>query len=92
MKDLLKKLADAHGVSGFEDEVRNIMIDELRDYVDDVVVDEMGNVIATRNGKPDGKRIMLAAHMDEIGLWYGISIKMDHQTFREIGGINDLIF
>ena len=30
MKDLLKKLADAHGVSGFEDEVRNIMIDELR--------------------------------------------------------------
>lgn len=68
MKDLLKKLADAQGVSGFEDEVRNIIIDELKDHVDSVDVDELGNVITTRNGKADGKKIMLAAHMDEIGL------------------------
>ena len=61
MKDLLKKLADAPGVSGFEDEVRNIMIEELKDHVDELVVDDLGNLIATRNGKSDGKKIMLSS-------------------------------
>ena len=89
MKDLLKKLSDAHGVSGFEDEVRNIMIDELKDHVDDVVVDEMGNMIATRNGKSDGKKIMLAAHMDEIGLMVRYIDKNGFIKFSKIGGIND---
>ncbi len=89
MKDLLKKLADAPGVSGFEDEVRNIIIDELKDHVDSVDVDELGNVITTRKGKADGKKIMLAAHMDEIGLMVRYIDKEGFIKFSKIGGIND---
>ncbi len=89
MKDLLKKLADAPGVSGFEDEVRDIMINELKDSVDKIEVDQLGNLIATRNGKPDGKKIMLAAHMDEIGLMIRYIDKNGFIKFSKIGGIND---
>jgi len=89
MKSLLKKLSDAPGVSGFEEEIRNIIIDELKDQVDEVEVDQMGNVITTRKGKPDGKKIMLAAHMDEIGLMIRYIDKDGFIKFSKIGGIND---
>ena len=89
MKDLLKKLADAPGVSGFEDEVRDIMIDELKNHVDEVEVDQLGNMIATRNGKSNSKKIMLAAHMDEIGLMVRYIDKKGFIKFSKIGGIND---
>lgn len=89
MKSLLKKLSDASGVSGFEEEIRNIIIDELKDHVDEVEVDQMGNVITTRKGKPDGKKIMLAAHMDEIGLMIRYIDKEGFIKFSKIGGIND---
>lgn len=51
MKKLLEKLSNASGVSGFEDEVRNIMMEELKGHVDDLEVDEMGNLIATKKRK-----------------------------------------
>ena len=89
MKDLLKKLADAPGVSGFEDEVRDIMIVELKNHVDEIEVDQLGNMIATRNGKSDSKKIMLAAHMDEIGLMVRYIDKKGFVKFSKIGGIND---
>ncbi|MDD3984856.1 MAG: M42 family metallopeptidase [Methanobacterium sp.] len=89
MKDLLKKLADAPGVSGFEDEIRDIMINELKDSVDHIEVDKLGNLIATRNGTANGKKIMLAAHMDEIGLMVRYIDKNGFIKFSKIGGIND---
>lgn len=89
MDSLLKKLSDAPGVSGFEEEIRNIIIDELKDHVDEVEVDQMGNVITTRKGKPEGKKIMLAAHMDEIGLMIRYIDKNGFIKFSKIGGIND---
>lgn len=89
MKKLLEKLSNASGVSGFEDEVRNVMIDELKGHVDDLEVDEMGNLIATKKGKPDGKKVMLAAHMDEIGLMVRYIDKNGFIKFSKLGGIND---
>ena len=89
MDSLLKKLSDAPGVSGFEEEIREIIIDELKDHVDEVEVDQMGNVITTRKGKPNGKKIMLAAHMDEIGLMIRYIDKDGFIKFSKIGGIND---
>ena len=66
LKDLLEKLSNAHGVPGYENNVRQMIEDEIRPYVDEIRTDKMGNLIATKYG---GKRsIMLAAHMDEIGL------------------------
>ena len=66
LKDLLEKLSNAHGVSGYENNVRQMIEDELRPYVDEIRTDTMGNLIATKHG--GSPRIMLAAHMDEIGL------------------------
>ncbi len=63
---LLKKIAETPGIAGREDRVRAIMVEELRALTDEVSVDRMGNVIAWKRGKND-RRVMLAAHMDEIG-------------------------
>jgi len=89
MKQLLEKLSNAYGVSGFEDDVRNLMMEELKGHVDDLDVDNMGNLIATKNGKPDGKKVMLAAHMDEIGLIVRYIDKNGFIKFSKLGGIND---
>jgi endoglucanase len=67
---LLKKLSEARGVSGYEAEVRGIVAEEFGRYADEVRTDKLGSVIALKRG--EGKeprcRIMLAGHMDEIGL------------------------
>ncbi len=89
MKELLKKLSNASGVSGFEDEVRDIMITELKDHVDEIEVDQLGNLIAKKNGNPSSQKIMLAAHMDEIGLMVRYIDKKGFIKFSELGAIND---
>jgi endoglucanase len=66
IKWLLKKLAEAHGVSGYEGEIREIVKAELEGYVDELRTDKLGNLIATKRGKKPS--IMIAAHLDEIGL------------------------
>jgi len=63
--ELLKRLSEAHGVSGYEAPVRQLIVDELKGIVDSVEIDNLGNVIAHKKG--DGPRVMLAGHMDEIG-------------------------
>ena len=66
VKELLKKLSNAHGVSGSEGSVYDIVKKELKGSVDEIREDAMGNLIAVKKG---GKfSVMLAAHMDEIGL------------------------
>jgi len=89
MKDLLKKLANAPGVSGFEKNVRNLIIEELTDYVDDIEVDNLGNLIIRKNGTSNSKKVMLAAHMDEVGLMVRYIDKKGFIKFSKIGGIND---
>lgn len=68
--DLLRELSEAHGVPGQEDLIRSIVYRELKDICE-MSVDQMGNVIAfkaaTKKGKGPAKKLMLAAHMDEIG-------------------------
>ncbi len=65
---LLEKLTLANGVSNYEDEVRNIIKEEIKDYVDELKIDRMGNIIAIKNKNATGKHIGLSAHMDEVGL------------------------
>lgn len=65
-KTILERLSNAHGLSGYEGNVRQIIEEEIKPYVDEIKIDKMGNLIATKHGsKPV---VMLAAHMDEIGL------------------------
>lgn len=68
--ELLKELTQAWGVAGREKAVRSIILRELQGLADDVRVDNIGNIIAVKhgNGAPEGKKIMLSAHMDEVGL------------------------
>ncbi len=89
MSNLLEKLSNAPGVSGFEEEIRKIIKNELKDHVDEIEIDAMGNLIAVKKGKENGKKIMLAAHMDEIGLMVRFIDKEGFVKFSKIGGIND---
>jgi len=66
-EDLLADLVRAPGVSGFEDDVRDVIVGELNPYADNLRVDKLGNVIAGKGGGKNGLNVMLAAHMDEIG-------------------------
>lgn len=66
--ELVKKLCDLDGPSGSEEKVCEFIQDEIRDYVDEMHVDSIGNLIAFKKGmKTPKKRLMLCAHMDEIG-------------------------
>ena len=85
---LLIELINAFGVSGFEEEVRNIIEREIKKYVDDVYIDTLGNLIAHKKGNIP--KVMLAAHMDEVGfIVRGIS-KNGNIYFSTIGGIEPL--
>ncbi len=84
MKELLKKLCNAHGISGYEDEIREIIKEELAGYVNEIKIDSMGNIIAIKEGEKPS--IMLAAHMDEIGLMVKSIDKNGFIRFVKFGG------
>lgn len=66
--DLLKRLCEAPGIPGREDVIRRVTAAELKTVVDEISVDPLGNVIGVKRGR-GGPRVMLAAHMDEIGFF-----------------------
>ncbi len=87
---LLEKLCNATAVSGDEHEVRKIVLEEVESFADEVKVDALGNVLVTKLGKGEGRvRVMLAAHMDEIGLM--VVKKHDDGLFEfvRVGGIDE---
>ncbi|ADN49512.1 M42 family metallopeptidase [Vulcanisaeta distributa] len=88
--DLLRRLSEAFGPSGFEDEVRDLVIKELEPYVDDLMVDKWGNVIGVRYGSRRDLKAMVAAHIDEIGLLIDNIDKNGFLRFRAIGGWNEV--
>lgn len=87
---LLQSLSDAFGVSGFEDEVRDTVQGLIKPYIDQSKVDALGNVIATRKGKSRFK-LMLDAHMDEIGLMISFVDQNGYLRFTAIGGWDERI-
>lgn len=89
MDQLLKKILNASGISGYEKEITDIMKTELKKVCDGVEIDNFGNVIG-RKGKGK-KKIMLAAHMDEIGLMVKFITKDGYLNFIKVGGIDDRI-
>ena len=88
---LLERLTNACSVSGDEGEVRSIVLDEVRPHADEVRVDHLGNVLVTKSGKSKkALRVMLAAHMDEIGFMLTHNEDRDDGIFRieAIGGVH----
>jgi len=86
---ILKELSDAFGVSGNEDGVRSVVLDAIQDHLDEIEVDSLGNILAVKRGtSEDHMRVMLAAHMDEIGL---MVVGHDNDGFLKVetvGGID----
>jgi endoglucanase len=89
--DTLEKLSNTCGVAGREEEVRSLMKKFLKPYVDEVKEDKLGNVIGIKKGKKNAPKVMLAAHMDEIGLLVKTISKEGFIQFAKIGGIDDRI-
>jgi endoglucanase len=88
MQQLAKRLAEAFGVSGFEDEIRNVIREEIAGLVDEVSVDVMGNLVAIKKGRGERpRRVMLAAHMDQIGLMVTHVDEKGFMRFTSVGFI-----
>ncbi len=93
---LLEKLSNARGVSGDEARVRELIIDAISDRVDEYRVDSLGNLItlkraATRGARRNAPTVLLAAHMDEVGLLI-VHVEADGRLrFSKVGGIDDRV-
>ena len=88
MKPLIQKLVEIVGPSGYESAVRDLVRGEIEGLVDEIRVDALGNLIARKGQKGEGGlRVMLSAHMDEIGV---IATHVDEKgfvRFTTIGGV-----
>jgi putative aminopeptidase FrvX len=87
VKDLIKKLSEAYGPSGREEQIRDMIRAEVEPLVDQVGVDVLGNLVALKKGTGTGKKVMLAAHMDEIGLIVSHVDQKGFLRFQPIGGV-----
>lgn len=86
---MLKKLTEAFGPSGYEDEVRNIIRNEMIKICDDVYEDSIGNLICYQKGQQiDNKSIMLTAHIDEVGFIISYVNNDGYLKFQTVGGID----
>ncbi|MCX7607740.1 MAG: hypothetical protein N2049_00785 [Anaerolineales bacterium] len=86
---LLEKLCNACAVSGDEGEVRQIVLEEIKNHVDEVKVDALGNVLAVKSGSvPDRLRVMVAAHMDEVGFMLVAEDGDGLYRFETVGSID----
>ena len=89
MLELLKTLCMLDGVSGFEDQVRQFIREQARPYADSIREDAMGNLIVYKRGaKAAGNKLLLAAHMDEVGLLITEVTDEGYLRFRFVGGVD----
>ena len=88
MKSLIKKLVETASPSGYEAPVRELIRAEIEPYADEIRVDPMGNLIA-RKGQ-GGQKIMLSAHMDEIGVMVTHIDENGFIRFISLGGVSPL--
>jgi len=82
--NLLKELCAVYGPSGSENRVADFILNEIKDYVDDCEIDALGNLVAHKKGP--GKKMMLAGHMDQLGLLVIDITKEGFIYFTTIGG------
>ena len=85
--NLLKELCEVAGAPGYENRVRSLVLREVQELVDDVTIDNMGNVIAIKRGRSP-KKLMAAAHMDEIGFVVTHITDEGFLNFHTLGGFD----
>jgi len=84
---LLKEICEVPGVPGYEQPIREVVLREVKKLADNVTVDNMGNVTAFRKGKKN-KKVMIAAHMDEIGFIVNYVDENGFLNFIPLGGFD----
>ncbi len=91
----LEQLSNARGVSGNEAEVRELILAKIRPCIDSYRIDALGNLIAVKRPRKDrakrALKVMLDAHMDEVGLLIVKADKDGFLNFKKVGGIDDRI-
>jgi endoglucanase len=87
MKDLIKGLTEAYGPPGYEQAVRSIIQEYVAGHADSLELDPLGNLHAVKKGSGGGIRLMLAAHMDEIGLMVSHINDKGFARFSTLGGV-----
>lgn len=87
---LLKEICEIPGAPGFEKRVRDFVFELVKPITDEAWIDNLGNIIAIKKGKrnPDGKRVMVAAHMDEIGFIVTHIDENGFLRFHTLGGFD----
>lgn len=86
---LLEKLCKAEGISGDEGSVREIIINEIKPFADEIKTDNLGNIIVFKKGKNHAKaKLMLSAHMDEVGFMVTDITSDGYLKFDEVGGLD----
>ena len=90
MRELIRKLVETYGPSGVEDAIRDVIRAEVEGLVDEIRADPLGSLVARKRGGDGGKRIILAAHMDEIGVMVSYVDEKGFARFTQIGGVRTL--
>ncbi len=90
--ELLKELSEAVGVSGQEEAVRQIVYEAVKAHTDEIKVDALGNLITFKQGQGrDRLKVMVAAHMDEVGVMITHADEKGLLHFTKVGGIDDRV-
>ncbi len=85
----LKALTELSGVSGNEDCVRAFVLEHIKSQADEIIVDNIGNLIALKKGTGESnKKVMISAHMDEVGLIISKITEDGFLKFKSVGGID----
>jgi len=82
--ELMQKLMDAFGPSGFEREINKLVKQEVKNFADEILTDRLGSVAFTLKGK--GPKILLTGHTDEVGFIVSSITDEGFITFNQLGG------
>lgn len=85
---LLAKICESPGAPGHEERIRQLIKKEVAKYVDEVFIDNIGNLVTIKKGKSSDKKVMIAAHMDEIGFMVKHIDDNGFVRFQTLGGFD----
>ena len=88
--EFLEKLSNADSIASNEFEVRKILVDELKGYSDEITTDNLGSIIFKKDGEQNDVKIMLCAHIDEVGFIVRSITKQGQIMLMEVGGVKEL--
>lgn len=91
MNDTIRNLVECFGPSGSEDRIRDLIREMVEPHADDLRVDTLGNLIVRKGGDGSGKRIMLSAHMDEIGVIVSYIDQKGFVRVQPVGGVSPML-